>query len=114
MEGLRNIQLTIDEEEVIAISETGRLEAIESCSLSLIGKFLTCKPFNKRAVKTTIRRAWGMDEGLQIPEIGPNLFQFKFQSEFDMNRIIRGGPWTFDNQLLMIKWWKKGMTVENI
>ena len=114
IEGLRNIQLTIDEEEVIAIFETGRLEAIESCSLSLIGKFLTCKPFNKRAAKTTIRRAWGMDERLQILETGPNLFQFKFQSEFDMNRIIRGGPWTFDNQLLMIKWWKKGMTVENI
>ena len=55
-----------------------------------------------------------MEEGLQILEIGPNLFQFKFQSEFDMNRIFRGGPWTFDNQLLMLQRWKKGMTVENI
>ena len=43
-----------------------------------------------------------MDEGLQIMDIGPNLFQFKFQSEFDMNLIIRGGPWTFESQLLMI------------
>ena len=101
IEGLGNIQLTTDEEEVIAISEIGRLEAIESCSLSLIRKFLTCKPFNKRAAKTTIRRTWGMDEGLQIMEIGPNLFQFKFQLEFDMNLIIRGGPWTFESQLLM-------------
>ena len=42
-----------------------------------------------------------MDEGLQIMDIGPNLFQFKFQSEFDMNLIIRGGPWTFESQLLM-------------
>ena len=89
--GLGNIQLTTDEEEIIAISETGRLEAIESCCLSLIGNFLTCKPFNKRAEKTTIWRAWGMEEGLQILEIGPNLFQFKFRSEFDMNRIFRGG-----------------------
>ena len=47
--GLGNIRLTTDEEEIIAISETGRLEAIESCGLSLIGKFLTCKPFNKKA-----------------------------------------------------------------
>ena len=46
--------------------------------------------------------------------MGPNLFQFKFQSEFDMNRIMRGGPWSFDNQLLLLQMWKKGMNVGNI
>ena len=38
---------------------------------------------------------------MQISEVGPNLFQFKFQSEFD-------------NQLLMLQQWKKGMIVGNI
>lgn len=33
-----------------------------------------------------------MNDNMQILEIGPNLFQFKFQWEFDMNRILRGGP----------------------
>lgn len=55
-----------------------------------------------------------MNDNMQILEIGPNLFQFKFQWEFDMDRILRGGPWTFDNQLLMLQRWKKGMIVENI
>jgi len=41
--GLGNMKLTSDEEEMIPISNEGRLEALESCSLSLIGKFLTCK-----------------------------------------------------------------------
>ena len=69
--GLGNIRLTTDEEEIIAIFETGRLEAIESCCLSLM-----CKPFNKRAAKTTIRRAWGMEEGyksLRLVQICFNL-----------------------------------------
>lgn len=74
IEGLGNMQLTTNEEEFIAISESSILKVLESCNLSLIGKFLTCKRFNKRAAKTTLRRAWGMDEGLQIIEIGPNLF----------------------------------------
>ena len=51
---------------------------------------------------------------MQILEVGPNLFQFKFHSEFEMDRILRGGPWPFDNQLLMLQRWKKGMTVGNI
>lgn len=80
----------------------------------MIGKFLTCKSFNKLASKNTIRRAWGVEDALEISEVGPNLFQFKFQSEFEMDRILKGGPWSFDNQLLMLQQWKKGMTVGNI
>ena len=111
---LDKMKLTAEEEETIAISDEGRKEAIESCHLSLIGKFLTCKSYNKLAAKNTIRRAWGLNESMQILEVGPNLFQFKFQSEFDLDRIFRGGSWTFDNQLLLLKRWNKGMTVGNI
>ena len=77
-DGLGNMKLTSDEEEVIPISDEGKLAALESCRLSLIGKFLTCKPFNKRAVKNTRRRAWGLENSLQIIEVGLSLFQFKF------------------------------------
>ena len=71
---LENMKLTTKEEEVIAISDEGRKEDVESCALSLIGKFLTCKPFNKRAAQNTLRRAWGLDEGVQMVEVGSNLF----------------------------------------
>lgn len=111
---LGNMKLTEDEEEVIAISDEGRREEIESCSLSLIGKLLTCKPFNKRAALTSLRKAWGLEEGLQIMEVGSNLFQFKFHEEFDMESVVRGGPWSFDNQALMLRRWQKGMTARNV
>ena len=39
-----NLKLTFKEEEEIQVSEEGRSEEIDSCVLSLIGKFLTCKP----------------------------------------------------------------------
>ncbi|XP_030930654.1 uncharacterized protein LOC115956399 [Quercus lobata] len=111
---LDKMKLTIEEEETIAISDEGRLEAIESCTSSFIGKFLTCKSFNKVATKNMIRHTWGLNESMQILEVGPKFFQFKFQSEFDLERILRGGPWSFDNQLLLLQRWKKGMTVRNI
>ena len=57
IDSLGNMRLTYEKEEVIPISDEGRLEAIESCSLSLVGKFLRCKPFNKRAAKITLKRA---------------------------------------------------------
>ena len=62
--GLDNLKLTAEEEEVIIVSLEERKEEIESCALSLIGKFLTCKAFNKRAAQNTLRKAWGVDEGV--------------------------------------------------
>ncbi|KAK7819977.1 hypothetical protein CFP56_039458 [Quercus suber] len=47
--GLENMRLTTEEEGLITISDEGQKEEIESYSLSLLGKFLTCKPFNKWA-----------------------------------------------------------------
>ena len=50
----------------------------------------------------TPKKAWGLEEGVHMMEEGSNLFQFKFQTEFEMERIFRGGPRTFDNQALML------------
>ncbi|KAK7856552.1 hypothetical protein CFP56_022605 [Quercus suber] len=114
IESMGSLKLTSEEEEDIQVSDEGRMEGIDSCVLSLIGKFLTCKPFNRRAAKNTLRRAWGLDKELQIAEVGNNLFQFKFQSEYELERILRGGPWTFDNQLLMLTRWRTGMSANNV
>lgn len=58
--------------------DEGRMDEIEGYALSLIGKILMCKPFNRKAAKNMLRRAWGLDKELQISEVGINLFQFKF------------------------------------
>lgn len=44
---LGNMKLTAEEEETIKMLEKARLPEIESCNLSVIGKFVTCKAFNK-------------------------------------------------------------------
>ena len=111
---LENMKLTTDEEEVIFILNEGREAEIESCLLSLIGKILTCRSFNKRATQGTLKRAWGLENQVQVVEVGANLFQFKFNSKFDMSRVLKGGPWTFDNQVLLLVRWKSGMTVGNV
>ena len=111
---LEGMKLTTEEEEVISISDEGRQEEIERCAQSLIDKFLTCKPFNKWAALSTMKRAWGLENKIQAVEVGANLFQFKFQTEFDLERVLRGGPWTFDNQILLLVRWKARMTTHNV
>lgn len=69
---------------------------------------------NRRAAKDTLRRVWGLGEGIQILEVGLNLFQFKFQFEFELDQILRGVLWSSDNQLLMLCQWKKGMCTSSV
>ena len=57
---LEKLKLTSEEEEVIEIPDERRISEIESCVLSLVGKFLACKPYNKRAALSTLRRVWGV------------------------------------------------------
>ena len=42
------------------------------------------------------------------------MFQFKFQTKFDLERVMKEGPWTFDNQALMLRKQQKGMTENNV
>ena len=55
-----------------------------------------------------------MDSELQIVEVGANLFQFKFKTEFQMARILKDGPWSFDSQMLLLKVWQRGMSAANV
>ena len=47
---------------------------------------------HKCAAHNMLRRAWGLEKDIQIVEVGSNLFQFKFSREFDLDRVLRGGP----------------------
>ena len=55
-----------------------------------------------------------MEKDIQIVEVGSNLFQFKFSREFDLDRVLRGGLWSFDNQVLLLCKWHKGMMAKNV
>ena len=59
VEGLQKIRLT-HEEEIIPISEAGRGRAFGECMISVFGRFLTTKSFNRRAAKETLWKAWRM------------------------------------------------------
>ena len=61
-----------------------------------------------------LKKARGLEDGVQVVEVGSNLFQFKFRSKFELNRVYIGGIWSFDNRALLLTGWKSGMTATNV
>jgi len=111
---LEKMKLTMEEEETVSILDESQKEDLESCELSLIGKFLTCRSFNKRVALMTLNKAWGLEDGMHVVEVGTNLFKFTFRSEFELNTVYIGGIWSFDNQALLLTRWKSGMTAMSV
>ena len=41
-------------------------------------------------------------EGVKVESMGENIFIFKFALEGEKKRILRGGPWHFNNSLMVL------------
>ena len=55
-----------------------------------------------------------MGSDLQIVEVGNSVLQFKFSSEYQLQWVERNGPWNFENNLLILCRWRKGLSASNI
>ena len=102
LDGLQNLQLTKEEEEGIQISASSRTERLDECHLSLFEKLLSDRQQNLRALKSTLRSAWKMGSDLRIVEVGNDILQFKFNSNYQMEWVEKNGPENFDNNLLLL------------
>lgn len=81
IEWIQTITLTSEEDEPITVRSVRRDKIPEEYSLSLIGKFLTTRPFNARVAKNLLQSMWKLGRDLKIVDVGEGLFQFRFSLE---------------------------------
>ena len=114
IERIVKLKLTSEEGEAILVRPTQRAKTLEEYSNSIIGKFLTSRQINLRAAKNVLRSAWKMGNDLKIIDVGDGLFQFKFALENQLRWAMDNGPWSFDDQLLVLRKWEKGKTARSV
>ena len=52
---------------------------------------------------------WSFEQNQKVVEIGVNKFQFIFNNNDDMERVLNRSPWIYDNQPLVVLPWKEGI-----
>lgn len=114
LDRIQRMQLTTEEDEAITVRPIRRKEILEEYSLSLIGKFPTTRPINIRAAKNLLRSMRKLGDDLKVVEVGDGLLQFKFSMESQLNWVWNNGPRCFDNQILALRRWEKGMTARTV
>lgn len=97
--------LDIEEEENESfVLEEDVEEGSNRYELCLVGRFLTEKTINLRAMKTKMADVWKPAMGISIKELEQGIYLFQFFHKEDMQWVAKGGPWTFDNVMLAMEY----------
>lgn len=92
------------EEDVLEWIDQGEDEEVENdkVELGLIGRLWTQRNPNPNAFITTMKSVWYVKHGVDIVNIGRNLYQIQFFHWKDKLKILQGQPWHFDKFPLVL------------
>ncbi|KAL5798919.1 hypothetical protein ACOSQ2_003739 [Xanthoceras sorbifolium] len=97
------LSLSDDDGPIATVDEGLKAEGIRRLSLSLVGKIVSNREVNREAFRNTIASIWRTKSEVEVESIGVNLFVFRFGCFWDRKRVLEGGPWSFDKNLLALK-----------
>lgn len=106
-------RLTLGEGGVceILIPDSIETEATQESLLTLMGRFHGDRNADFESMRQTLAYIWKPMDGVTISKV-PGVvdrFLFRFYSEFDLSRVVDGGPWTFKGQVMCFKTLEKGV-----
>lgn len=82
--------------------------------LCLVGRFLIDKNIRFNSMKERMAAVWRPGKGVFIKDLGKGRYLFQFYHKIDMLRVLNGGPWVFDNHMLILGVVKAGETLTKI
>ncbi|KAL0439587.1 UNVERIFIED_CONTAM: hypothetical protein Slati_2441700 [Sesamum latifolium] len=68
----------------------------------LVGRLLGRQSFNFEALKNTLLNSFNLIKGLEMRLIDNGRILFNFAHTIDRKRVIEGGPWAFEKNLLFL------------
>lgn len=96
-------RLALDEEESGGVIEGTSEKIQQQPQFVLIGSFLTEKNINFQAMQNVLASIWRPREGMEIHDMGDRRYSFIFYHALDLQKVIDGGPWTFEQSLLLYR-----------
>ncbi|MBA0798010.1 hypothetical protein Gohar_008649 [Gossypium harknessii] len=110
---LAQLSINEEEDEVIKIQENPGSKRREEF-FQLVGCFLTESTIHFPAMKSTMANLWHPIRGVCIRDLGEKRYLFQFFHSMDMERVLKGSHWTFNNHLLILyklQWGEDSMQV---
>ena len=105
---LTTLSLSEGETEFLSLEGVDDVGGENMFELSLVGRFLTDRSINFNFMRDRLSHLWRPGKGVCISEFANQRYIFKFFHVVDLKRVLAGGPWTYDNHLLILHWIQPG------
>lgn len=90
-EQMANLNIEEEENEEFVFDE-GIEEEVNRYERCLVGRFLTEKNINTKAMMSKLADVWKPTMEINIKELEPGIFLFQFYHKEDLLWVINGGP----------------------
>lgn len=111
---LKDLSLVEEMEEGLIFDVDQDPTNSENLELCLVERFLTDKVIRVSIMKERMANIWRPVWGVSICEISSGVFGFQFYHKLDFVRVLNGGPWSFDNYMLILEPVKPGDIMSQI
>jgi hypothetical protein len=106
--------LNLDEEEELNfVVEEDTVEQ-HDLNLCLVGRYVHDRPIRFNSMKACLADVWRPVKSMTVKEASPGLYLFKFFHPLDVEGVLKGGPWNFDNFTLIIERLMIGIALHDI
>lgn len=106
--------LSLEDDDGVTFSRAGQRGADVDVQLCLAGRFLTDRTIRSHMMKERMAEVWRPVKGVSIREVSLGMFLFQFFHKIDMEKVLGGGPWTFDNHILVLGRMRMGVPLQEI
>ena len=97
-----NSKLTLEEDDGGVIIGEDEIRKNQQ-SYVLVGRILLEKNINFNAMQNVMASLWRPKEGIEVHELGRDRFSFVFYHVMDIQKVIDGGPWSFEQNPLILR-----------
>lgn len=101
-----NISLEDEGDEGVIVGKDSIIENKQK--YVLVGRFLTEKNINFNAMQNVMASLWRPKEGVEIHDLGEFRYSFVFYHKLDLQKVVEGGPWSFEQSMLITKQMEDG------
>nr|GMD36157.1 uncharacterized protein LOC109167503 [Ipomoea batatas] len=84
-------------------------DAVDDFRFTLVGRIMTEKIVKFTFMRDTMASVWRPRYGIAAKDLQNNTFLFQFFHELDMQRALEDGPWSFEQNLLVLSKIHPGM-----
>ncbi|WOK94057.1 hypothetical protein Cni_G02759 [Canna indica] len=59
-------------------------------------------------MQSILSAIWNQPHGFRCEEVAPKIYKFYFDQGYHIKKILRNQPWSYKNQMLVLKKWERG------